>query len=105
MSHLKTPVQTDIWLPATWEEFVQASDKGDKRLLYETLGVREYWIVNVQKMSVLAFAIANQGSYKITQSQVLAGLEISVLEEAFRLSREMNHGKVSTWLLKQFQSS
>jgi len=55
-------------------------------------------------MSVLAFAIANQGSYKITQSQVLTGPEISVLEEAFRLSREMNHGKVSTWLLKQFQA-
>ncbi|MBD1847145.1 Uma2 family endonuclease [Cyanobacteria bacterium FACHB-63] len=82
-----------------------SDDKGDKRLLYEALGVREYWIVDVQKMSVLAFAIANQGSYKITQSQVLAGLEIAVLEEAFRLSREMNHGKVSTWLLKQFQSN
>ena len=80
-----------------------ADDKGDKRLLYEALGVREYWIVDVQKMSVLAFAIANQGSYKITQSQVLTGLEISLLEEAFRLSREMNHGKVSAWLLKQLQ--
>lgn len=82
-----------------------SDDKGDKRLLYEALGVREYWIVDVQKMSVLAFAIANQGSYKITQSQVLVGLEIAVLEEAFRLSREINHGKVSTWLLKQFQSN
>lgn len=82
-----------------------ADDKGDKRLIYEALGVREYWIVDVQKMKVLAFAIANQGSYKITQSQVLSGLEIAVLEEAFRLSREMNHGKVSAWLLKQFQSS
>ncbi|MER3477498.1 MAG: hypothetical protein C4287_14675 [Leptolyngbya sp. ERB_1_2] len=81
-----------------------SDDKGDKRLLYEALGVREYWIVDVQKMSMLAFMIANQGSYKITQSQVLTGLEISVLEEAFRLSREMNHGKVSAWLLKQFQA-
>lgn len=81
-----------------------ADDKGDKRLLYEALEVREYWIVDVQKMNVLAFAIANQGSYKITQSQVLAGLDIAILEEAFRLSRQMNHGKVSAWLLKQFQA-
>jgi hypothetical protein len=26
------------------------------------------------------------------------------LEEAFRRSRQMNHGKVSAWLLSQFQS-
>lgn len=78
-------------------------DRGEKRLLYETLGVKEYWIIDVQKVSVLAFAIADGGSRRITGSQVLAGLEIGVLEEAFRRSREMNHGKVSAWLLSQFQ--
>jgi hypothetical protein len=31
------------------------------------------------------------------------GLEMAVLEEAFRRSRQMNHGKVSAWLLSQFQ--
>lgn len=79
-------------------------DRGEKRLLYETLGVKEYWIVDVEKVSVLAFEIANGGSRRITRSEVLAGLEIAVLEEAFRRSREMNHGKVSAWLLTQFQN-
>lgn len=79
-----------------------SDDKGEKRLLYEALGVREYWIVDVQNAQILAFAIANRGSYKIEQSQVLAGLEMSLLEAALRRSREMNHGKVSTWLLNQF---
>lgn len=101
-------IDLDIYLPPDLVIEVADSslsdDKGDKRLLYEALGVREYWIVDVQKMGVLAFSIANQGSYRITQSQVLEGLEISVLEEAFRLSREINHGKVSAWLLKQFQA-
>jgi Uma2 family endonuclease len=80
-----------------------ADDKGEKRLLYETLGVREYWIVDVQNAQILAFAIANRGSYRIERSQVLADLEIAILEEALRRSRDMNHGKVSAWLLNKFQ--
>ena len=79
-----------------------SDDKGEKRLLYEALGVREYWIVDVQNAQILAFAIANQGSYKIERSQVLSGLEIALLEEALRRSRKTNHGKVSAWLLNQF---
>ncbi len=82
-----------------------ADDKGEKRLLYEALGVQEYWIIDVQKVEIIAFAIANRGSRRIDQSLVLPGLAIALLEEALRLSRQTNHGKVSTWLLSQFQSA
>ncbi|HBE20639.1 MAG TPA: hypothetical protein DEG17_25255 [Cyanobacteria bacterium UBA11149] len=80
-----------------------ADDKGEKRLLYESLGVREYWIIDVQNVQVIAFEIENGGSRRIYQSQVLSGLDMAMLEEAFRRSRTVNHGKVSTWLLSQFQ--
>ena len=45
----------------------------------------------------------NGGSRMITHSQVLPGLAISLSEEAFGRTRQMNHGKVSAWLLSQFK--
>ena len=80
-----------------------ADDKGEKRLLYESLGVQEYWIIDVQAVKLIAFEVKNQGSYRIKQSQVLPGLQMGILEEAFRRSRQTNHGKVSAWLLSEFQ--
>ena len=80
-----------------------ADDKGEKRLLYEELGVDEYWIIDVQNVQVIAFAVANGGSRKISQSRVLPGLAISLLEEALRRIRQMNQSQVVAWLLSQFQ--
>ncbi|QSJ16449.1 Uma2 family endonuclease [Nostoc sp. UHCC 0702] len=80
-----------------------ADDKGEKRLLYEDLGVQEYWIVDVQNVQIIAFAIENQGSRRITESLVLPGLAISLLNEVFRRTRQMNQGQVYAWLLTQFQ--
>lgn len=80
-----------------------ADDKGEKRLLYEDLKVKEYWIVDVQNVQVIAFAIADGGSRRITQSQVLPGLAISLLEDALRRTRQMNQSQVVAWLLAQFQ--
>jgi Uma2 family endonuclease len=78
-------------------------DLGTKRSLYEELGVAEYWVVDVQNAQIIAYAIADQGSKRIQESQVLPGLAMSTLEEALRRSREINQSEVGTWLLSQFQ--
>ncbi|MDZ7954114.1 Uma2 family endonuclease [Nostoc sp. DedQUE09] len=80
-----------------------ADDQGEKRLLYEDLGVKEYWILNVQNVQVMAFAIENQGSRRITESQVLPRLAISLLNDALRQTRQINQSQVGAWLLTQFQ--
>lgn len=80
-----------------------ADDRGEKRLLYEELGVDEYWIIDVQNVRVMAFAIADSGSRRITESKVLPGLAISLLESAFERTRQMNQTQVGVWLLGQFQ--
>jgi Uma2 family endonuclease len=71
--------------------------------LYEDLQVQEYWVVDVQNVRVIAFKIENEGSIRITVSQVLPELKISILTEALQRTRSSNHTEVGAWLLQQFQ--
>jgi Uma2 family endonuclease len=80
-----------------------SDDKGEKRILYEEMGISEYWIIDVQNVQVIDFAVADGGSKRITESQVLPGLSISLLNEAFQRTRQMNQRLVGAWLMEQFQ--
>jgi Uma2 family endonuclease len=64
------------------------ADLGTKRLLYEAMGVREYWVVDVDNAEILAFQIANQGSQRINQSQVLTSLDLNQIETALTWSKQ-----------------
>jgi len=59
-----------------------ADDQGEKRLIYEDLKVKEYWIVDVKNVDIIALTMIDNGSKRITESQVLPGLVIGVLKEA-----------------------
>ena len=77
-------------------------DRGVKFQDYESHNVQEYWIVDVKKGEIIAFKMENGGSYRIRESQVLPNLQLSVLEEALKMTRQTNHGKVGAWLLEKF---
>ncbi|NEP08629.1 MAG: hypothetical protein F6K25_32805 [Okeania sp. SIO2G4] len=68
------------------------------------MNVAEYWIVDATlKAEVIAFAVADGGSKRINESQVLPGFAISLLEEALQRTRKENQTQVYRWLLSQFQ--
>jgi Uma2 family endonuclease len=73
-------------------------------MLYERLGVAEYWVVNVRQAQLICFAIADNGSRQITQSQVLPSLTFILLEEALRRGRETGRSQLYAWLINQIQS-
>jgi len=78
-------------------------DYGRKRLLYEDLGVAEYWVVDVTEAIITGFEMIDRGSRRIRESLVLPGLKLEILEEALRRSREADHGQASAWLLEQWR--
>ncbi len=80
-----------------------ADDIGRKRLLYERLGIQEYWVVNVEESTILAFAVENQGSRLIEESQVLPGLKITLVAEALHRSQTEDDGAITRWLMGEIQ--
>lgn len=82
-----------------------SSDLGIKRLLYEEMGVSEYWVVDVQSFKITAFRILNNnGSDRLNESQVITGLQLNLLEEALERSRESDNSQVGAWFMSQVQS-
>lgn len=75
---------------------------GQKRLLYERLGVREYWVINSNNAKVTAFEMMDGGSRETRVSQVLPALQISVVEEALDRTKTSDDGEVNRWLIQLF---
>ncbi|MEB3294754.1 MAG: Uma2 family endonuclease [Synechococcales bacterium] len=100
------PISIDEYGPPTLAIEIAATslsdDLGQKRLLYERLGVVEYWVVNVETATVTAFAVKDGGSWQIQTSQALPGLTIAIVEEALHRSQTEDDGAINRWLIQQF---
>lgn len=79
-------------------------DLGAKRLLYEEMGVSEYWVVDVQNNLIYAFEMIDRGSRRIDTSLVLPNLSIETIATALNLSKEQNQTQIGQWLMKEFQT-
>lgn len=85
-----SPIDIDELAPPALAIEIAASslsdDLGPKRLLYERMGVQEYWVVNVAQSEIIAFTVRDEGSSRIRESLVLPGLSVAVVEEALQRS-------------------
>jgi Uma2 family endonuclease len=80
-------------------------DLGRKRLLYERVGIQEYWVVDVKARQITAFSIADGRSGEIQESRVLPGLAVALVEEALQRSQTQDDGEINRWLLQSFSQS
>jgi Uma2 family endonuclease len=78
-------------------------DLGAKRLLYEEMGISEYWVVDVQNSLIYAFEMFDRGSKRIDTSIVLPQLSIATITEALNLSKKQDQSQIGKWLMSQFQ--
>lgn len=49
-----------------------------------------------------SFGVADGGSHRISQSQMLVGLEMGVVEEALQRSQGEDDGAITRWLISRF---
>lgn len=77
-------------------------DLDEQKQLYASLGIAEYWVIDVKGMRLFAFALTEKGVYEAIQvSQMLAGLPIALVEQTLeRLATETNTA-AANWLMQQ----
>jgi Uma2 family endonuclease len=81
-------------------------DLDEQKQLYASLGIAEYWVIDVKGLRLFAFGLNPTGVYEeIEASQMLTGLPIALVEQTLeRLTTETNTA-AANWLVQQFQSA
>ena len=107
LPHNNSPVNLNELMPPTLVVEIAASSLEDdldrKQKLYQRMGVKEYWVVNVSVSRVIAMSLAAAEAMGLDESLVLPGLAIALVEEALRRSQTEDDGAISRWLLATFQ--
>lgn len=78
-------------------------DSTRKLHIYCKLGVKEYWVVDVNDNRVIATDLIS--GEVITTSALLPGLAIATVEETLMRSCTEDHGAVTRWLLSIFSEN
>lgn len=80
-----------------------ASDLDEKKQLYLTLEVPEYWVVDVRGKRILAFRLVDGKYQECIESVALAGLPIELLDRTLERMDDDN-GNVAMWFASQIQN-
>ncbi|MEO1144353.1 MAG: Uma2 family endonuclease [Cyanobacteria bacterium J06638_22] len=79
-------------------------DLDEQKQLYASLGIPEYWVIDVKGMRLFGFGLNESGSYRpIEVSQVLSGLSLLLVEQTLeRLTTETNTA-AANWFRQQLE--
>jgi Uma2 family endonuclease len=80
-----------------------ASDLDEKKQLYLTLEIPEYWVVDVRGKRVLAFRLVDGKYQECIESVALAGLPIELLDQTLERMDDDN-GNVAMWFAAQIKN-
>jgi Uma2 family endonuclease len=81
-------------------------DLDEQKQLYASLGVAEYWVIDVKGMRLFAFGLTAAGVYEEIQvSQVLTGLAIALVEQTLEQLTEETNTAAANWLMQQLQAT
>ena len=79
-----------------------ATDLDEKKQIYTALEIPEYWVIDVQAARVMAFRLSPEGLYQQQmQSGALKGLDMALVEQAFRRLATESNGTVAQWFAQQ----
>jgi Uma2 family endonuclease len=77
-------------------------DLKEQKHLYETLGICEYWVIDVQNYQILAFRLNEAGTYEpCSESQVLPGLPIALLSQTIAKLKTLTNTAAANWFREQ----
>jgi Uma2 family endonuclease len=79
-----------------------ADDQYRKRQLYQRMGVREYWVVDVRGREVFTYSLTTTSCEEILESLALPGLEMSLVETVLERALSEEDATIKAWLLAQF---
>ncbi len=79
-------------------------DLDEQKQLYASLGIAEYWVIDVKGRRLFAFGLNAQGIYEsLATSQVLTGLPIALLEATLERLATATNTAAANWLMQQLQ--
>jgi Uma2 family endonuclease len=83
-----------------------SSDLDEQKRLYASLGIGEYWVIDVKGLRLFAFGLMAGGEYgPLESSNVLTGLSIDLVEQTLeRLATETNTA-AANWLMQKLSAT
>jgi Uma2 family endonuclease len=101
-----SPVNLDKYTPPALvvelTSAIPSNELGEKQLLYERMGMQEYWVIDVTNVTPIAFALAEGSSRPIQVSQVLPSLAIEFVQITLERSRLEEKSSTTRWLWSEF---